>query len=116
MRIKVITVGLLVAAASAGAVSPAQADVSQTPISTGCPAGYELKSVAAMEAAGPYHLPRQVDAGGNNNGLVCAKQQPDAVRDARCKHGAATACLLEQLGLPHYLFQDDHNPALQQAG
>jgi hypothetical protein len=115
MRIKIIALGLLLAAASAGAVGPAQADVSQTPVSTGCPAGYELMSVAAMEATGPYHLPREVDAGGNNNGLVCAKPQPDAVRDSLCKHGAATACLLQELGLPHYLFQDDDSPALQGA-
>jgi hypothetical protein len=103
---------LLVAAGSFAVVAPAQAEVSQTPGATGCPAGYPLMSVTMMEATGPYFLPRLVDTGGNNNGLVCAKPQPDSVRDNDCKHGGEVACLLEQLGLPHYLFKDDDSPAL----
>ena len=68
-------------------------------------------SVASLEAAGPYVRPRRVDTPGNNNGLVCGHALPDSVRDADCKHGGPVACLLEQLGLPLYLFIDDDNPA-----
>jgi hypothetical protein len=115
MRIKSTALGLLVAAASLGTVAPVQADVSQTPVATACPAGYPVMSVAGMEATGPYYLPRLIDSGGNNNGLVCAKPQPDSVRDKDCRAGGEVACLLQQLGLPHYLFKDDDSPALQGA-
>lgn len=72
-------------------------------------------SVAVMERTGPYYVPRLVDTAGNNNGLVCAKPQPDSVRDNDCKHGGEVACLLQELGLPHYLFKDDESPALNDA-
>lgn len=115
MGIKIIALGLLVAATSVGTAGPAQADVSQTPVATACPVGYPVRSVAVMEATGPYYLPRLFDTGGNNNGLVCAKPQPDSVRDKDCRAGGVVACLLQQLGLPHYLFKDDDNPARQGA-
>jgi len=94
----------------------ASADVSQTPVATGCPTGYDLLSVASFEAAGPYVLPRRVDASGNGNGFVCALIRPDSVRDATCAQEIrvgfeGNACRLEQLGLPIYLFTDDDNPA-----
>ena len=76
-------------------------DVSPTPVATACPAGYPVMSVTAMEATGPYFLPRLIDTGGNNNGVVCAKPQPDSVRDKDCRKGGEVACLLQQLGLPH---------------
>jgi hypothetical protein len=112
---RVLLIGLVIAAAAPLAVGAARADVSQTPVATACPAGYAHLSVAALEAAGPYYLPRLVDTAGNNNGYVCALAQPDAVRDAFCKLGGVVACQLAQLGLPHYLFQDDDNPASQKA-
>ena len=90
--------------------------MSQTPGATACPAGYNVMSVAVMEATGPYYVPRLTDTGGNANGWVCAKPQPDSVRDNDCRHGGAVACLLQQLGLPHYLFKDDASPALKDAG
>jgi hypothetical protein len=68
-------------------------------------------SVAALEASGPYPAPRVIDTAGNDNGYVCARAQPDSVRDAFCRQGFALACLFEQLGLPHYLFKDDDSPA-----
>ncbi len=71
---------------------------------------------AALEAAGPYSRPRVVDTAGNDNGYVCAHAQPDSVRDAFCRQGAALACLFEQLGLPHYLFTDDDSPASDKSG
>jgi hypothetical protein len=112
---RLCVLAFLIAAASVVAVGSAQAEVSQTPGATACPAGYPLMSVTAMEATGPYYVPRLVDTGGNNNGLVCAKPQPDSVRDNDCKHGGEVACLLQQLGLPHYLFKDDDSRALKGA-
>jgi hypothetical protein len=89
--------------------------VSQTPVATACPAGFDRLSVDSLETVGPYYLPRQVDTAGNNDGYVCGHAQPDSVRDAFCKQGGTVACLLEQLGLPHYLFKDNDNPASRNA-
>jgi hypothetical protein len=102
---------LVIAAAVPAAVGTARAGVSQTPVKTACPTGFERLSVASLEALGPYYLPRQVDSAGNNDGYVCGLAQPDSVRDAYCKQGATVACLLEALGLPHYVFRDDDSPA-----
>jgi hypothetical protein len=105
----ILGVGLLIAAAVS--VGTARADVSQTPVVTACPTGLERLSVASLEAVGPYYVPRLVDTAGNDNGYVCGLAQPDSVRDAFCKQGGVVACLLQQLGLPHYVFKDDDNPA-----
>jgi len=104
---------VLIAAASivAGASVVASEAHAQTPVATACPAGFEYLSVDALEAAGPYLLPRRVDTAGNNNGYVCGQARPDSVRDAFCKQGGGNACNLAQLGLPIYLFTDDDNPA-----
>ena len=75
----------------------------------------EHLSVASLEAVGPYQVPRLVDTAGHNNGYVCGLAQPDSVRDAFCKQGGVVACLLAQLGLPHYVFKDDDSPASQRA-
>ena len=109
--VRALLVALLTAAALSALVATAHADPSQTPGVTGCPAGYDHVTVAALEAAGPYRLPRVVDTTGNDNGYVCAHAQPDSVRDAFCRQGNALACVFEQLGLPHYLFKDDDSPA-----
>ncbi len=66
----VIAVVLTVAAGTAGA------GLSQTPVETGCPAGYERLAVASLEAQGPHILPRLVDTEGNNNGYVCGLVLP----------------------------------------
>jgi hypothetical protein len=113
--VRAFLVGLLIAAGAALAAGTARADVSQTPVATACPAGYELLSVASLEAAGPYILPRRVDTAGNNNGYVCGLALPDSVRDARCMAFGGNSCNLAQLGLPIYLFVDDDNPASQTA-
>ncbi len=89
--------------AAATGVNTANADVSQSPIETGCPAGYEHVSVASLEAAGPYRLPRLLDTAGNNNGFVCGLAFPEAGRLARC----GPACPVPVL----YLFGEDDNPA-----
>jgi hypothetical protein len=109
--IRTLLVSLLVAAAVSALTATANADPSQTPVVTGCPAGYDHVSVAALEATGPYPAPRVIDTAGNDNGYVCARAQPDSVRDAFCRQGFALACLFEQFGLPHYLFKDDDSPA-----
>jgi hypothetical protein len=105
-----VLVGLAIAA-SALIVGTARANVSQTPVVTACPTGYAQLGVAWFEATGPYYLPRLVDTAGNGDGFVCALAQPDSVRDAFCKQGGVVACQLAELGLPHYLFKDDDNPA-----
>jgi hypothetical protein len=108
-----LLVGLLAAAASALAVATASADVSQTPNATGCPAGYELLNVAAIEASGPYpdHAFGGTDRAGNNDGFVCGHAQPVAVQEVYCKLGIEVQCELEALGLPRYLIKEDDNPA-----
>ncbi len=73
-----------------------------------CPAAYERLTVASLEAAGPYVVPRLVDESGNNNGYVCALPLPDAARDAHClAFPGSPACELAELGLPIYQFKDD---------
>lgn len=106
---------LLISVGAPVAVSTARADVLQTPVTTACAAGFERLSVASLEANGPYYVPRLVDTAGNNDGYVCGLAQPDSVRDAFCKQGGTVACQLEQLGLPHYVFKDDDNPASRHA-
>jgi hypothetical protein len=99
----------VVVAAAGVAAETAGADVSQTPVATGCPAGFSLFTVGTP----PYKVPGQLDNpanGGNGDGLVCAHAFPDAVRDAFCATGRG-GCLLEQLGLPLYEFAEDNNPA-----
>jgi hypothetical protein len=98
----------LVSAAAVG-VGVASADVSQTPVATGCPASFSLFSISTP----PYKVPAQLDSlanGGNGDGYVCAHAFPDAVRDAFCANGRG-GCLLELLGLPLYNFTEDDNPA-----
>jgi len=102
-------------AAATVAASTAQADVSKTPITTGCPSGFDRLSIATLEASGPYpdSVFGGIDRAGNRNGYICGLPQPDAVRDAYCRLGAVVACQLEQLGLPHYVLTDDNSAAQQ---
>jgi hypothetical protein len=104
-------------AAAALAGGTARADVSQTPIATGCPAGYQLLNIAELEAIGPYpdSVFGGIDRAGNDNGYICGLPQPEAFVEARCRLGVGIACELEQLGLPHYVLTDDDNPAGQNA-
>ncbi len=107
-RLFAVGASLAVAAALPGL---ARADEPQTPVETACPAGFELLSVAQLEATGPYLLPRRVDTAGNNDGYVCGLERPDGVRDAFCEQGGGNSCLLRDLGLPIYLFEDNDSPA-----
>jgi hypothetical protein len=109
-----LLLALLSAIAAAAAVSTAGADVSQTPVATGCPAAFSTFAVATP----PHKVPGQLDDpanGGNGDGYVCALALPDAVRDAYCAQGLAGACELQELGLPIYEFFEDDNPARQRA-
>jgi hypothetical protein len=108
-----VLIGLVMVALAALAVGTARAGTSQTPVATACPAGFDLLSVTSLEAVGPYYVPRRVDTAGNGDGYVCGLAQPDSVRDAYCRQGAVVACLLEALGLPHYVFKEDDSPASQ---
>ncbi len=106
-------VGLLAASATAVGVHTASADVSQTPVETGCPAGFSLFAVP-VPGTSPYGLPARLDDpanGGNGDGYVCALQLPIAVVAAYCNHLEPRACRLEELGLPLYEFTEDNNPA-----
>jgi len=104
---------LAVVVASAFAVATAKSAAVETPTETACAAGFELLAVSALEAQGPYVLPRVVDTGGNQNGYVCARALPDPVRDLNCRLYGGTPCALQALGLPVYHFVDDDNPAPQ---
>lgn len=115
MTKRLVLARVLAAAALSGlAVGSARADVPQTPVATGCPAGYAHPSVVSLLAAGPYLLAAALDSpanGGNGNGYVCALALPDAVRDAACARGDTAACTLQQLGQPLYNLKEDNNPA-----
>jgi hypothetical protein len=91
----------------------AKGGVTQTPSATGCPAGFELLNIAALEASGPYpdSVFGAIDRAGNNNGYICGNPQPDAVLTAYCRQGAEIACELQAAGLPHYVLKDDDSPA-----
>jgi hypothetical protein len=100
-----------IAATALVTTAAATATAAETPLTTACPAGYELLAVASLEAQGPYLVPRRIDTAGNHNGYVCGRAQPDAVRDAMCMIFGGNACNLQALGLPRFLFIDDDNPA-----
>ena len=101
--------------AGALAVVPASATAaeSQTPVVTGCPAGYVLFAVP-VPGTSPYKVPGQLDSlanGGNGDGFVCARQLPEAVVVAYCLNYEPKACILLADGLPLYNFVEDDNPA-----
>jgi hypothetical protein len=89
---------------------PAGAANSPPPSNLGCPAGYQLLSVAALEAIGPYVAPREVDSNGNNDGYVCGHAVPLGEAEAICKNDKGpVACELLAFDppLPVYGFRDD---------
>lgn len=92
---------------------PASADGPQTPVVTGCPAGYSLFAVPDP-ATSPYKMPSRLDSqanGGNGDGFVCAHQLPEAVVAAYCNNHEPKACVLLADGLPLYNFIEDDSPA-----
>jgi hypothetical protein len=56
-----------------------------TPPEGGCPSGFETLSVEWLESQSPnYHLPRQLDESGNQDGYVCGKPQNDHAAENYC--------------------------------
>jgi len=106
-----ICISATIAAAAVLAVG-AGADPSDTPVVTGCPAGYSFFPVPTPPS--PYRVPARLDNpanGGNGDGYVCALELPEAVVAAYCNHLEPGACTLLQLRLPLYNFIEDNNPA-----
>ena len=112
---RALPIALLVTVAAALAVGTARAGVSETPIATGCPSGYELLNIAALEASGPYpdSVFGGIDRAGNDNGYICGLPQPMAVLINGCREGFEIPCELLVAGLPHYVLKDDDSPAQQ---
>jgi hypothetical protein len=104
---------LTIAATAIG--GPARADDSTPPPKgDGCPAGYQLLSIAELEAisGGHYVLAAHVDSTGNNNGYVCGNDMPPGWQQAHCQveGPGSPVCELMALGLPSYGFLDDVVP------
>ena len=93
----------LAVAAVAIPVGTASADVSQTPVTTGCPTGIPPISLKFLASQGPYQLPFRLDAAGNNDGYVCGRAVPAAARRALCGSDCPVPVLYE--------FTEDDNPA-----
>lgn len=102
----------VVAAVAALAALTARADLAQGATGTGCPEAFQLVSVDALEAQGPYKIGRIVDTAGNNDGYVCVRPRPDGYAESDCSHGGTIACELLALGLPVYHFIDNDNPGM----
>ena len=113
--VRALLVGLTIATVASLAVGTARADVSQTPSRPPVPPAYEHLSVASLEASGPYIRTSPGRHGRKQQRLRlrarATRQRPRRVLQARRR----VACLLAQLGLPHYVFKDDDNPASQKA-
>ena len=75
MRSFRIAAGTVLLAVGLLAAVPLSATAAQT--STGCPAGYELRTVKSLAKTGNAPAPSLVDAAGNNDGLVCVLPLPD---------------------------------------
>jgi len=65
-----VATGLLAIGSSAFGAGSASAD---TPPENGCPAAYQLLSIAWLTQQGPYMVPGLLDSAGNNDGYVCGK-------------------------------------------
>jgi len=83
MRLR-MALGSAVLAATASLLPTAPALAVDTPPETGCPASNEVLVVADLIALG-YRVPAQVDAAGNNNGLVCGKPFSAGRQEQFCK-------------------------------
>ena len=87
--------------------------------STGCPAGYQFRSVESLAATGNAPVPGQVDAAGNADGFVCALPLPDAVCTARASTHvlwrrstcSATTTCPDANGQPRRRLRAEHGPA-----
>jgi hypothetical protein len=95
---------LTIVATAAIPTGTASADVSQTPVTTGCPTGQPLTNIQELEAAQghPYMLAEILDQAGNQDGFICAKQISDGHTTAVC--GPDCPVVL-------FLFRDNDIPA-----
>jgi hypothetical protein len=96
-RIAAGTVLLAVGLLAAGPLPTAAAKTG-----TGCPAGFQLRTVESLAATGNAPNPGLLDAAGNNDGLVCALPLPDAF----CTAMGYDPCPVETV----YLFVDNTLP------
>lgn len=99
MRTRLVSILSLTAALAAGPLAAtAAADTPALPTETGCPVGQEL-TLEYLSQFG-YRVPFQIDAEGNNDGVVCGVPLPEAYR--------ALFCPLDPCQVPViYLFRDN---------
>jgi hypothetical protein len=83
MRTRPLFILFATVALAAGpfATAAAAADTPPLPTETGCPVGQAL----TLDYLGPlgYQAPFQIDAEGNNDGIVCGVPLPDAFRETQ---------------------------------
>jgi hypothetical protein len=93
-----------IAAVVAVPTGTAGADVSQTPVTTGCPTGQPLMNIQELETAQghPYLLAEMLDQDVNQDGFICAKLISDGHTTALC--GPDCPFVL-------FLFRDNDIPA-----
>jgi hypothetical protein len=92
---------MVCATASSVLLSPS---ASASPSGTGCPGGFQLRSVAELAATGNAPVPAQVDAAGNGDGMVCAHALPDQACTPYVVQWDLPACLVETFY--HYIDND----------
>jgi hypothetical protein len=72
-------------AAAAAVLVAGPAGAVEKPRETGCPAAFDVRTVASLAETGNEPVPGIVDAAGNANGLVCAKPLSDAAAEVFCR-------------------------------
>jgi hypothetical protein len=100
--IRLARAGAVSLLATAGVLGLGQtaAGAADAPSDTGCPAAYQLLSVADLEAQSPnYRLPHRLDEAGNQDGYVCGRPTNDQAAQNFCDG----TCPVPQL----YDFQDN---------
>ena len=104
LSVAVFAGALITALVVAIPASTATADVAQTPVATGCPAGFPATNIQALETAQghPYFFAEQLDQAGNNDGVICARQISDGLSKVLC--GANCPYVL-------FYFYENDNPA-----
>jgi hypothetical protein len=88
-------------AASAAVLVGGPAGAVEKPRETGCPAAFDVRTVASLAETGNEPLPGILDAAGNANGLVCAKPLSDAAAAQFCRK--VGGCIPDII----YFFSDD---------
>jgi hypothetical protein len=100
---------LVSTAVSAGVLLLGGTPISATPVTTGCPTGYEAKTLDEWAALNHEFAPPFIDASGNGDGVVCGLALPDGFRFGRF----ITALDIEPHADVLYLFTDNDSPAYQ---